>query len=161
MLTPAQCATLKALAMADQTAAALIDAGNDIALADWFNTPTANYIWRSSVPVDEVFDTITWANLTPVDVPDDSAAYTNRALLCQANDATYSLAADGANYPDAEFVLAATFSSVPTEGGVLALYARPPKLISIANRRSPGVRHDRRNRSRFLLCPQWKINSWG
>ena len=84
MLTPAQCTTLKALAMADQTAAALIAAGNDIALADWFNTPTANYIWRTSVPADEVFDAIIWANLTPVDAPDGSAAYTNRALLCQA-----------------------------------------------------------------------------
>ena len=81
MLTPAQCTTLKALAMADQTAAALIAAGNDIALADWFNTPTANYIWRSSVPVDEVFDAITWANLTPVDVPDGTQVYSNRLKL--------------------------------------------------------------------------------
>ena len=82
MLTPAQCTTLKALAMADQTAAALIAAGNDIALADWFNTPTANYIWRSSVPVDEVFDAVTWANLTPVDVPDGTQVYSNRLKLC-------------------------------------------------------------------------------
>jgi hypothetical protein len=95
MLTPAQCTTLKALAMADQTAAALIDAGNDIALADWFNTQTANYIWRSSVPVDEVFDAITWANLTPVDVPDGSAAYTNRALLCQAKQINLQILLQG------------------------------------------------------------------
>lgn len=95
MLTPAQCTTLKALAMADQTAAALIAAGNDIALADWFNTPTADYIWRSSVPVDEVFDAITWANLTPVDVPDDSAAYTNRALLCQAKQINLQILLQG------------------------------------------------------------------
>lgn len=95
MLTPAQCTTLKALAMADQTAAALIAAGNDIALADWFNTPTANYIWRSSVPVDEVFDAITWANLTPVDVPDGSAAYTNRALLCQAKQINLQILLQG------------------------------------------------------------------
>ena len=95
MLTPAQCTTLKALAMADQTAAALIAAGNDIALADWFNTPTANYIWRSSVPVDEVFDAITWANLTPVDVPNDTATYTNRALLCQAKQINLQILLQG------------------------------------------------------------------
>ena len=95
MLTPAQCTTLKALAMADQTAAALIAAGNDMGLADWFNTPTANYIWRSSVPVDEVFDAITWANLTPVDVPDSSAAYTNRALLCQAKQINLQILLQG------------------------------------------------------------------
>lgn len=95
MLTPAQCTTLKALAMADQTAAALIAAGNDIALADWFNTPTANYIWRSSVPVDEVFDAITWANLTPVDAPDGSAVYTNRALLCQSKQISLQILLKG------------------------------------------------------------------
>lgn len=95
MLTPAQCTTLKALAMADQTAATLIEAGNDPALADWFNTPTANYIWRSSVPVDEVSDAITWANLTPVDVPDSSAAYTNRALLCQAKQINLQILLQG------------------------------------------------------------------
>lgn len=95
MLTPAQCTTLKALAMADQTAAALIAAGNDIALADWFNTPTTTWIWRSSVPADEVFDAITWANLTPVDAPDGSAAYTNRALLCQAKQTNLQIMLQG------------------------------------------------------------------
>lgn len=57
--------------------------------------------------------------------------------VVQANDATYSLAADGANYPDAEFVLAATFSSVPTEGGVLALYARPLNIDGTADAEIP------------------------
>ena len=94
-MTPTQAQTLKALAMADQTAAALIAAGNDTGLADWFNTPTTSYIWRSSVPVDEVFDAITWANLTPVDVPDGSAAYTNRALLCQAKQINLQIMLQG------------------------------------------------------------------
>jgi len=95
MLTPAQCTTLKALAMADQTAAALIAAGNDMALADWFNTPTTTWIWRTSVPADEVFDAITWANLTPVDAPDGSATYTNRALLCQAKQINLQIMLQG------------------------------------------------------------------
>lgn len=82
MLTPAQCLTLKNLALADPTAAALIAAGNDMGLADWFNQPTATYIWRTSVPTDEVFDAITWANLTPVDPPNDTVLYSNRAYVC-------------------------------------------------------------------------------
>jgi len=95
MLTPAQCTTLKALAMADQTAAALIAAGNDTGLADWFNTPTTSWIWRTSVPGDEVFDAIAWSALTPADTPDGSATYTNRALLCQAKQINLQILLQG------------------------------------------------------------------
>ncbi|MBL8999290.1 MAG: class I SAM-dependent methyltransferase, partial [Gemmatimonadetes bacterium] len=42
-----------------------------------------------------VFDAITWANLTPVDVPDGSAAYTNRALLCQAKQINLQILLQG------------------------------------------------------------------
>ena len=45
--------------------------------------------------------------------------------LAQADDASYSVASDGAYYPDAKFVIAATFGTAPAEGTTLALYARP------------------------------------
>ena len=45
--------------------------------------------------------------------------------LAQADNAGYSVSTDGAYYPDAKFVLAATFGTAPTEGTTLALYARP------------------------------------
>jgi hypothetical protein len=45
--------------------------------------------------------------------------------LAQADDANYSISADGAYFPDAKFVLAVTFGTAPTEGTTLALYARP------------------------------------
>lgn len=57
--------------------------------------------------------------------------------VVQANDATYSLAADAAYYPDAEFVLAAQFSVAPTEGGTLALYARPLNIDGTADAEVP------------------------
>jgi len=57
--------------------------------------------------------------------------------VVQANDATYSLSADGANYPDAEFVLNVAFASAPTEGGVLALYARPLNIDGAADAEIP------------------------
>ena len=41
---------------------------------------------------------------------------------------SYDTVADGLNYPDAEFFLSGTFSVAPTEGTVLALYARPLAL---------------------------------
>lgn len=57
--------------------------------------------------------------------------------VVQANDATYSLSADAAYYPDAEFVLAAQFSVAPTEGGTLALYARPLNIDGTADAEVP------------------------
>ena len=54
----------------------------------------------------------------------NGASIANNALA-QADDATYSVSADGAYYPDAKFVLAATFGNAPTEGTTLALYAGP------------------------------------
>lgn len=52
------------------------------------------------------------------------ASIANNALA-QADDATYGIATDGGNYPDAEFVVAFTIATAPAEGTVLALYARP------------------------------------
>jgi len=51
-------------------------------------------------------------------------AIANNALL-QADDAVYDLVVDGSSFPHAEFVLTGTFAAAPTEGAVLALYARP------------------------------------
>lgn len=45
--------------------------------------------------------------------------------IVQADDATYSMETDGANFPDAEFALVGTFAVAPTENTVLALFARP------------------------------------
>lgn len=46
---PAQIATLKALALADPTALALIQNVDDIGLASWFNTDTTFVVWRTSM----------------------------------------------------------------------------------------------------------------
>ena len=40
------------------------------------------WVWASDVNVQEIRARITWANLTPLDVPDGTAAWTNRALQC-------------------------------------------------------------------------------
>lgn len=45
--------------------------------------------------------------------------------LAWADDANYSISADGAYFPDAKFVVSVTFGTAPTEGTTLALYARP------------------------------------
>lgn len=66
----------------------------------------------------------------------NGAAIASTAIV-QADDASYSLVADGGYYPDAEFVLAAAFSVAPTEGGVIALYARPINVDGTADTEVP------------------------
>lgn len=78
-----------------------------------------------------------------------SGASIGTNAVVQANDATYSLSADGANYPDAEFVLAAAFSVAPTEGGVLALYARPLNIDGTADAEVPEA-----------ALPVWYVGSF-
>lgn len=97
MPTPAQNTILKALAAADPTAQAWVNdaTADDQALADWLNTDTTKYIRRIYTPVDEIFDAIVWANLTPADAPDDTAVWTNRALMCQAKQLNLQILLQG------------------------------------------------------------------
>lgn len=66
-----------------------------------------------------------------------SGASTANNTIAQANDATYRVATDGANYPDAEFVLVGTFSVAPTEGTMIGLYARPLNVDGSFNTEPP------------------------
>lgn len=61
---------------------------------------------------------------TPKTLEASGAAIANNTLA-QADDANYSVATDGAYYPDAKFVIAVSFATAPTEGTTLALYAQP------------------------------------
>ena len=61
---------------------------------------------------------------TPKTLEASGASIANNALA-QADDASYDRDSDGGGYPDAEFVLACAFGTAPTEGVVVALYARP------------------------------------
>ena len=57
--------------------------------------------------------------------------------LARADDASYDIVADGAYYPDADFVLTGTFGTAPTEGTVLAIYARPLDVDGTADTEIP------------------------
>ena len=61
---------------------------------------------------------------TPKTLEANGASIANNTLA-QADDASYSVASDGAYYPDAKFVISVSFGTAPTEGATLALYARP------------------------------------
>ncbi len=54
----------------------------------------------------------------------NGASIANNALA-QADDANYDQVSDGASFMYADFVASFTYATAPTEGTVLALYARP------------------------------------
>lgn len=82
ILTDAQIATLAADMQAN---AASLNLGDTIGQAAFYNADASpDYIvWNPSTSTKDVMDAITWANLTPADAPDGTAAWTNRALACQ------------------------------------------------------------------------------
>jgi hypothetical protein len=53
------------------------------------------YVWKVSSSADDIYDAITWANMTPADAPDGTALYTNRALLCQAKQINLQILLQG------------------------------------------------------------------
>lgn len=55
----------------------------------------------------------------------------------QANDANYSPSADGADFPDAEFVLSVTFGTAPTENSTIVLLVRPINIDGTADSEVP------------------------
>lgn len=84
--------TLKAaiLAETDPAFVALRQANETGQMAAFYNAAAnpAFIAWRPSTPAVNVFNAITWKNFTPVDVPDGTLLYSNRAehaLLCQQN----------------------------------------------------------------------------
>ena len=85
-MTESELIALKAALLAD-TDQAVIDAvaiGNATEIVRLYNLPSETIVWRTSVPVPEVFDAIVWANMTPASVPDGTALWTNRNLQCQS-----------------------------------------------------------------------------
>lgn len=101
MFTPAQIQSLKAVAVADQTASALIASADDIGLAAWFNGVSTFVLWNSQTSMLDVYNNIVWANLTPTDSADGTATWTNRALQCQAKQINLQIMLQGQTKVDA------------------------------------------------------------
>lgn len=86
-MTPAQKATVRADILAKQASGQpLFGVVNEAAIAAYYNAQAAPtfYAWRTSTQAADIGNAIVWSALTPVDTPDGTAIYTNRALLCQA-----------------------------------------------------------------------------
>lgn len=100
-MTPAQLLTLKAAIQAE-TDPVFVDYRTQGAtghMVDWLNGLSSFVVWRGTTPTGEIANAIAWANFTPLDAPDGTALWTNRALACQGkqfNVQNLLLAAQGA-----------------------------------------------------------------
>lgn len=86
MLTPAQKTTLKNFIVADGTLNAYPNNSDGAyALSDLLNvTATPDFfVYRSNVPVQDIYDQVQWAKMTPADTPDGTQTWANRSLACQ------------------------------------------------------------------------------
>jgi hypothetical protein len=82
----AQLQALKAEILADGVLAAQPNTPDgNFAIADALNALAAPAfaVWRSNVPVKDVFDAINWALYTPVDAPDGTGVHQERLLIIQ------------------------------------------------------------------------------
>ena len=96
-MTPAQLATLKAyIASVPYLNSQGVDGDSLNVIVDTLNAPTADYyVWRSSTPMPDISNAITWASLTPSDAADGTALFTNRALICQAKQINLQMLVQG------------------------------------------------------------------
>lgn len=97
-MTPAQKTAFAADVAADGALNQLPhNSDSAFAIASAYNalaTP-AYYVFASRTSADAILDAITWANLTPSDAADGTAAFTNRALVCQAKQFNLSIILQG------------------------------------------------------------------
>lgn len=96
-MTPAQITSLRAKVLLDQTAVAMMQDRDTTSLRDYLNAPAspAYKVWRSSTDAATVSDSVVWSSLTPNDTADGTAAFTNRALVCQAKQINLQILLQG------------------------------------------------------------------
>lgn len=85
-LTPAQNQTLKAAIDANPAWAAYPLTGDgyyDLAVQLSLDASPTFWVWATNADVGPVRAAVTWANLTPADVPDGTQQWANRSLQCQ------------------------------------------------------------------------------
>jgi len=100
-LTTQQRATLSAAVHADPTAFAARNLGDTYTLKLWCDSPSTTSVWRTEARVTDIIDSINWAAYTPNDAADNTATYTNRALLAQTKQMNLQLMLQGRDRIDA------------------------------------------------------------
>jgi len=83
-----------------------------------------------------------------------SGAAVANAAMSAATGAPYSIAADGASYPDADFVLAAAFDVAPTVNSTIDLYAQELDIDGTNDAVAPTTTYKQRYIGSFVVEAQ-------
>ena len=124
-MTPAQNAIIKAyIESIPELNNAPVDGDGLGIIRDALNATSSPlfYVWRSSTQAADIGNAIVWSALTPVDTPDGTALYTNRALLCQAKQINIQTLIQGrdsiaSNKPNIRSGLQDALSAIPSGAG--------------------------------------------
>lgn len=71
--------------------------------------------------------------------------------MVQADDATYVIASDGNNAPDAEFALAVAFSVAPTQNTTIDLYVAEQNIDGTNNGQAPTITYKQKYVGSFVV----------
>lgn len=80
-----------------------------------------------------------------------SGAAINSGVMSAASASSYGTAADGASYPDAEFVLTLAFGTAPTVAKTIALYAQPLDIDGTADSPVPSTTYLQKHIGNFVV----------
>jgi len=97
-LTTAQLQAIKADIVGDSTLNANPNTpdGNSAIAAAYNLLASPNFfVYRTDIPLSDIYDQITWANLTPIDAPDGTQTWANRSLACQGKQFNLQLMLSG------------------------------------------------------------------
>jgi hypothetical protein len=95
MLTTAQLQALKAAILADANLNTLVAQMATGAITEYLRGDSTFIVWRSTTLSQDIYDAVTWANLTPTDAPDTTQAWMNRALACQGKQISLQILIQG------------------------------------------------------------------
>ncbi len=87
---------------------------------------------------------------TPKTLEASGASVANNTIA-QADDANYSIAADGAYAPDAEFVLAVAFSVAPTQNTTIDLYVSEQNIDGTNDAQAPTTTYRQKYVGSFVV----------
>ena len=85
---------------------------------------------------------------------ESSGAAVLNAAMSLASTATYGIVADGASYPDAEFVLAVAFGTNPTVNTTIDLYAQELDIDGTNDTIAPTTTYKQRYIGSFVVAAQ-------
>ena len=100
-MTPAQKATIKADILAKQASGQpLFGVTSEPAIAEYYNTASGSMAWRTEVPTKVIRAAINFSAYTPNETPDNTATFTNRALVAQTKQMNIQIMLQGLDSVD-------------------------------------------------------------